>query len=162
MCTVGGMKSEMYQLKENIRAADSHVRVRTHTHTCFVLFLETFNVGSQARVISHLSTEQYSTCCLTTRKGAECGGWDPCIDAPEAPGPVEALLALQSGLHGVQREKGKIHAHPGAPSSLGGRSTVQATFTLASQQPERPQNVTQNVILISILSSTDNTVREND
>ena len=49
---------------------------------------------------------------LTIGKGADGCGRDPCVDASEAPGLGEALLALQPGLNGVQREEGEVNTHP--------------------------------------------------
>lgn len=55
---------------------------------------------------------------LTIGEGANGSRWDSSVDAPEAPGLVEALLTLQSGLNGVQGEEGQIHTHPCAASCL--------------------------------------------
>lgn len=55
---------------------------------------------------------------LTVGEGANGSRWDPSVDPPEAPCFVEALLALQSCLNGVQREEGQIHTHPCTSPSL--------------------------------------------
>jgi len=54
----------------------------------------------------------------TVGEGADGGGGDPGVDAPEAPRLVEALLTLQSGLQGVQRVEGQVHTHPGTAAGL--------------------------------------------